>query len=355
MRLSVATLLASAVALTIVITTEVYSQAQTRPNTRGGGRGPATQPLFSPDDPANVEKLTKLGKRDRRVHDPSTLVKCNGQYYFFWTGRGVMGARSKDLTHWEDIKPIFQSPPPWQAEAVPANRGTGYWAPDVIHVGDRYLVYYSISTFGKNTSAIGCTSNPTLDPDDPAYKWTDEGLVIQSKQNDNFNTIDPSVTLTPEGELWMCFGSFWSGIKLIQLDPKTGKRIAPDSPIHSIAYTREIEAPFIYHHDGNYYLFVSWGICCRGVNSTYNIRVGRSKTITGPYLDKNGKDLAKEGGTLVVGSDGPFIGPGHPGILKEGDKYLFSMHFYDGTDRRGAGTLAIRTISWDSDGWPVVE
>jgi arabinan endo-1,5-alpha-L-arabinosidase len=275
----------------------------------------------------------------------------------------VQAHRSKYLTTWEDVRSIFQAPQSWQSAVVPRNTGTGYWAPDVIKVGDRYLVYYSISNFGVNTSAIGCVSSPSLDPDDPSYKWTDQGMVIQSKQGDranaipgdNFNAIDPALIQTPEGELWMSFGSFWSGIKLIQLDPKTGLRIAPDSPVHSIAYTREIEAPFIYHHDGQYYLFVSWGICCRGAASTYNIRYGRSKTITGPYLDKDGKDLAKEGGTLLIKGDGPFIGPGHPGILKEGDRYIFTMHFYDGVTPRAPGTLAIRDLKWDSDGWPELQ
>jgi arabinan endo-1,5-alpha-L-arabinosidase len=86
--------------------------------------------------------------------------------------------------------------------------------------------------------------------------------------------------------LWLVFGSFWSGIKLIQLDPKTGKRLKEDTTIHSLAFHKDIEAAAIYQHDGYFYLFVNWGACCRGVNSTYEIRAGRSREITGPYLDK---------------------------------------------------------------------
>ena len=128
-----------------------------------------------------------------------------------------------------------------------------------------------------------------------------------------------------DGNLWMSFGSFWGGIKLIQLDPATGKRIAPDSPVHALAHYDSIEAPFIYHHNGVYYLFLNWGMCCRGLNSTYNMRVGRSPKITGPYLDKEDKDMLEGGGTLLLDTDGPFIGPGHAGIL-EGGRQILARH-----------------------------
>ena len=151
----------------------------------------------------------------------------------------------------------------------------------------------------------------------------------------------------------MSFGSFWSGIKLIQLDPLTGLRTAPDSPMHSLADHEAIEAPHIHYRDGYYYLFVNWGICCRGVNSTYNIRIGRSRTLTGPYLDRNGVDLLRRGGTLFLGTDGPFIGPGHANILREANRFWFSCHFYDGTDR-GRSRFALRPLTWDEEGWPAL-
>jgi arabinan endo-1,5-alpha-L-arabinosidase len=298
--------------------------------------------------------LSRLGSRGVRVHDPSTIVKCQDEYWVFHTGRGVSSYHSKDLVHWEAGPRIFTNPPSWAAEAVPENRNTHYWAPDVIHLDGRYLVYYSISTFGKNTSAIGLVSNPTLDPADPRYRWTDEGIVIQSKAGDRFNAIDPAVTQDADGNLWLAFGSFWSGIRLIQLDPKTGRRLAPDSPNHLLAHFDSIEAAFIHRHAGYYYLFVNWGICCRGVNSTYNMRVGRSARITGPYVDKNGKDLRENGGTLLLDTVRPFIGPGHAGIISEKGTNWLSCHFYDGT-RRGMSTLAILPLQWEPDGWPKVE
>jgi len=178
--------------------------------------------------------------------------------------------------------------------------------------------------------------------------------VIQSSPRDDFNAIDPVVTQDADGNLWLAFGSFWGGIKLIQLDPATGRRIAPDSPIHALAHYDSIEAPFIYYHNGVYYLFLNWGMCCRGVNSTYNMRVGRSPTITGPYLDKEDKDMLEGGGTLLLETDGPFIGPGHAGILKKGDRYWLGMHFYDGSTPWGVSKYALRPLTWTEDGWPVV-
>jgi arabinan endo-1,5-alpha-L-arabinosidase len=306
-------------------------------------------------DPAAAARLVQLGSRGVRCHDPSNIVKDKDEYTIYYTGRGMPSYRSKDLVRWEPGPRVFDAPPPWVAQAAPGNRGgMDFWAPEVIRLGDRYFLYYSASSFGKNSSAIGLTSSPTLDPADSKYHWTDEGIVIRSASSDTFNAIDPAVAQDAEGGLWMAFGSFWSGIKLIQLDPATGKRIAADSPIHSLAHSASIEAPYIHRHGDDYYLFVNWGLCCRGVNSTYNMRVGRGRKITGPYFDKEGKDLLQGGGSPLLATEGPFIGPGHAGILKEGNEYWLSMHFYDGT-RRGAGTLAIRHLHWAADGWPIVE
>ena len=177
---------------------------------------------------------------------------------------------------------------------------------------------------------------------------------MRSKPGDDFNAIDPAVTFDADGRLWMSFGSFWGGIKLIELDPATGKRIAPDSPIHSLARAKEIEAPNIFRHDGRYYLLLNWGLCCRGVKSTYNIRVGRAEKITGPYVDRDGKDLNEGGGTLLLGSHDDFIGPGHPSIFRDGEgRFWLACHFYDAANR-GRATFVLRRLTWDADGWPIV-
>jgi arabinan endo-1,5-alpha-L-arabinosidase len=297
--------------------------------------------------------MAGFGSRGVHVHDPSTIVKCGNEFWVFYTGRGVPSFHSSDLVKWEAGPRVFSNAPAWTDQAVPAHRGAYFWAPDIFHLGDRYLLYYAVSTFGKRVSAIGLATNPTLDPGDPKFQWTDCGLVIQSTEANDFNTIDPAITQDADGNLWLAFGSFWSGIKLIQLDPKTGKRIAPDSPMYSLAYNDTIEASYIYRHDDFYYLFVNWGLCCRGAKSTYEIRVGRSKKITGPYVDADGVDLMKEGGSPFLKTDGPFIGPGHAGIISEGGTNWFSCHFYDGT-RNGVSMLAVRPLQWNANGWPQI-
>lgn len=319
----------------------------------GMGQATAQAPTGVKAPQADAESiLRRNGKREARVHDPSSIVKCKDEYWLFATGVGVSSWRSRDLVKWERGPRVFSKIPAWVQEVVPTQRGH-FWAPDVIVHNGRYFLYCSVSRFGVNTSAIALASNPTLDPGDPRYEWTDHGIVIRSAGRDNFNAIDPAVIKT-DGGLWMSFGSYWSGIKLIELDPETGKRIAPDSPVHSLARSRAIEAPHIFRNRDFYYLFVNWGRCCRGVESTYNIRVGRSRKITGPYLDKDGVDLMEGGGTLLLETDGPFIGPGHASIFGEDGKFWFSCHYYDGT-RRGRPALAIRPLRWADDGWPVLE
>jgi arabinan endo-1,5-alpha-L-arabinosidase len=239
------------------------------------------------------------------------------------------------------------------ADAVPALRGDRFWAPDVMYVGKQYLLYYAVSTWGKNTSAIGLATNPTLDPSDPQFHWTDQGVVIHSCEGDNFNTIDPAITQDAEGGLWLAFGSYWSGIKLIRLDPSTGLRFANDKTIHALAYSGSIEASYIYHHGEFYYLFVDWGQCCRGTNSTYNIRIGRSHEITGPHCDKAAKDMLHGGGSLFLGSEGAFIGPGHAGIISVGNTDWFSCHFYDG-EQGGTPMLGMGRVEWGTNGWPTL-
>lgn len=321
----------------------------------GQGQFAFDEALASTNLAADREALVRdFGSRGVPVHDPSTMIKCKDEYWVFYTGRGVPCYHSKDLIKWVPGPRVFTNAPPWIAQDVPENRGLNYWAPDIAYLNGRYLLYYAASSFGKNTSAIGLATNPTLDPTDPNYHWTDQGMVVRSTIREDYNTIDPAIFKDPDGSLWLAFGSFWSGIRLIQLDPATGKRIRPDSPMEWLAYYDSIEASYIYRHGGYYYLFVDWGMCCRGVNSTYNIRVGRSRKVTGPYLDKDGIDMLVGGGTLFLESNGPFIGPGHAGIYSENGTNWFSCHFYDAT-RRGASMLAVRTLHWTKDGWPELD
>jgi arabinan endo-1,5-alpha-L-arabinosidase len=307
--------------------------------------GPGKQSVVLP--------LEASASRGISTRDPSSIVKCKDEYWVFYTGHGVPSYHSKDLVKWEHGPSVFTTPPEWIAKIVPENRNMNYWAPDIMKLGDRYILYYSVSSFGKMTSAIGLATNPTLDPNDPAYHWTDEGWVVRTQDGDGYNAIDPAVFRDRDETLWMTFGSYWSGIKLVQLDPQTGKRMTPDSKPFSLAHNESIEASYLCRHDGYYYLFVNWGSCCAGPKSTYNIRVGRSKTVTGSYVDKAGLDLLHGGGSVFLATtNGPLIGPGHAGILNAQGKEWFTSDFEGDLRMGGKATLAIMPLRWNADGWP---
>jgi arabinan endo-1,5-alpha-L-arabinosidase len=229
------------------------------------------------------------------------------------------------------------------------------WAPDISFFNNRWHLYYAASTFGKNHSAIGLATNATLNPDAPNYKWVDEGLVIESTSADNWNAIDPNVAFDETHQPWLAFGSYWSGIKLRKLDAATGKPAAA-VPLIALAGGRPapdaIEAPFIIRHGGYFYLFVSFDACCQGVNSTYNIRVGRATAITGPYADRDGKPMLKGGGTLVLSGSKRWRGPGHNAILNDNGVDWLVYHAYD-ADEVGTAKLRIEALGWDAQGWPV--
>ena len=291
------------------------------------------------------------------AHDPGSIIKCKDRYYIFVTGVGIESKSSKDKIVWTSGPRVFATPPNWTTNAVPGFTDV-FWAPDVIYLNGRYCLYYSISTFGGQVSAIGLVTNPTLDPSDPTYLWTDQGPVIASTNGLAYNTIDPAVTLDASGNPWLVFGSYWQGIYITQLDPVTGMRITPNSLLTRLAYNGSIEASSIFRHGGYYYLMVNWDSCCAGVNSGYNIRMGRSTSITGPYLDKNGVDMVNNGGTLFLQGTGKFTGPGHFAILNEGGQQWFSYHYYDAGayapwyGAYGVADFDIEPLSWTADNWP---
>ena len=285
-----------------------------------------------------------------RFHDPSTPILQDDTWYCFSTGNGISIRTSKDLEKWTDAGSVLEKLPAWHRDIVPGHKGY-LWAPDVIRIGDRYALYYSVSGWGKNTSAIGLATSPTLNPKDPSYRWRDDGIVIRSTSESPFNAIDPQLFADSEGHLWMLFGSFWTGIQMIELDPESGLAHPQRGKVRQLAWNESIEAPALLRHDGYHYLFVNWGLCCRGVKSTYEIRIGRSRKITGPYLDKDGNNLATGGGSLFLGNVGDRIGPGHPAFIREGDRTRMFYHYYD-RSRRGFSTMDSFLLRWTADGWP---
>ena len=324
------------------------------------------QPRFDPLQPA--------------VHDPVAAC-CGDTWYLFSTGFGISVLSSPDLRSWEPAGRVFETPPQWALDTVPGYHGHT-WAPDILFHDGLYYLYYSCSSFGKNTSAIGVATNRTLDPDSPDYRWEDRGCVVRSVAGrDNWNAIDPNVFIDTDGTGWMSFGSFWSGIKLVRLDA-TLTRVAepqewfplcrrPEGTAEDTSETDEaiqadprgkdfdpgngaVEAPFIVRHGDWYYLFVSYDLCCRGAKSTYKVVVGRSDKVTGPYVDAAGTPLMQGGGTVVARGNDRYPGVGHCAVVStpEGEKML--LHAYDRETGYNA-VLLVRPLVWDREGWTSIQ
>ncbi|WP_239807108.1 arabinan endo-1,5-alpha-L-arabinosidase [Croceicoccus hydrothermalis] len=312
--------------------------------------------------PANAQPqpMNPRMSGDLITHDP-VIIRQDDTYYQFATGGEYVSVKtSPDLLRWTDAGSALPAMPDWTKDAVPGAQGM--WAPDISFVNGQYRLYYSVSSFGSNRSAIGLATSPTLDRDDPDYKWTDRGRVVQSMPNDDYNAIDPNLVVDREGRQWLSFGSFWSGIKLVALNPETGKPAA-GAPLHAIASRpapdggpAPVEAPFIFERDGWYYLLVSYDYCCKGVNSTYYTVIARSRDITGPYLGRDGSSMMHGGGTILLRADlqekERFRGPGHPGAFtdRDGTTYV-TYHAYD-REQDGAPKLRLAPLVWDADGWP---
>ena len=269
------------------------------------------------------------------IHDPSTVLQCDGKYYTW--GTGGAGLVSDDGWTWHTGARV-------QAGA----------APDLIHIGDRYYMAYASSgggLGGNHASTIRVKWSKTLDPASPDYVWNDDHVVASSDGNEDCDAIDPSFLLDPTtGRLWCTYGTFFGFIRMVELDPKTGHHIEDNQPIN-IAIDNE--ATDLIYRDGWYYLLGDHGTCCNGANSTYNIIVGRSKSVTGPYLDNMGVDMLKGGGKMVANASGHHIGLGHFGRMVLGDGVeKFTCHYEADLDKGGRSVLDIRPLLW-VDGWPV--
>jgi arabinan endo-1,5-alpha-L-arabinosidase len=295
------------------------------------------------------------------VHDP-VIIKEGDTYFVFCTGGGRQGTipirTSKDLHLWTLAGYVFKQLPEWVTKEIPKARGA--WAPDISFYNGKYHLYYAVSSFGSRDSAIGLATNVTLNPADARYKWVDEGMVFRSyADKDDWNAIDANLVIEDKNNVWLNWGSFWGGVKMRRIDPQTGKFAASDTTMHSIAsrYREQpvngsIEAPFIIRHGDDWYLFVSFDRCCRGAQSTYNVVVGRSKSVTGPYVDKSGVPMTKGGGSLVIEATARnWRGPGHNAVLQEKDADYLVFHAYDGSN--GRSHLHISTMLWE-DAWPRV-
>ncbi|MFE3737503.1 arabinan endo-1,5-alpha-L-arabinosidase [Streptomyces sp. NPDC059134] len=281
------------------------------------------------------------------VHDPTMVRTSSGQYLLYSTGDGLQARTSTDRIAFGRNSSAFTTLPSWWSTYSSAKDP---WAPDISYHGGKYLMYYAVSSFGSSTSAIGLAGSTTGQPG----SWSDYGIVYTSNASSDYNAIDPNLFVDDDGKWWLSFGSWWTGIKMIRIDPATGKQYAGDTARRSLASrptgTKAVEAPFVVKRGGYYYLFASYDTCCAGTGSTYKIKVGRATAVTGPYVDKNGVNMMNNGGSLVLESHGRYIGPGGQSIMPDSDGDLLVYHYYDGQDN-GTPKLGVNLLSW-SGGWP---
>ncbi|MGY3334265.1 arabinan endo-1,5-alpha-L-arabinosidase [Streptomyces filamentosus] len=281
------------------------------------------------------------------VHDPAAIRLKDGTYVVYSTHGGLEARTSRDGRHWERAGSAFTALPAWwrsySTESDP-------WAPEIVHRKGRYWLYYAVSSFGSNHSAIGLATSSSGRPG----TWTDHGEIFASGGSDPYNAIDPGI-VEGGGRLWMSFGSYWTGIRMVELDDRTGRPL-PSAPVHHLATRPDapyaVEAPYVVRRGGHYYLFVSYDRCCAGVESTYNIRVGRSTSPTGPYTGRDGRPMTQGGGDLLLAAHGKYLGPGGQSVLRDRGRDVLVHHYYDAEDQ-GTPKLGLTPLSWSADGWPV--
>ena len=306
------------------------------------------------------------------VHDPALIVDdSDGTWYVYSTGLvnrenggtvQVWSSQDEGVT-WAYEGTVWDRIPAWIDErfsdgALPDN----LWAPEIYEHDGTFYLYYSASRFGTSTSVTALATNTTLDPDDPDYEWVDQGPVIESPQpiedGKTFNAIDAGIVEDADGTPYMAIGSHWYGIFLVELEWPSGKLVdgALENAVHLVdrfAPGNRVEAPYIYQRDGWYYLFVSFDACCQGGDSTYKVAVGRSRSVTGPYLDRDGRDLVGGGGTILLQTHGAIVGPGGQSVHDD----VLAFHYYDAlnADIPYFPRLGLHRLAWTADGWPVVD
>ena len=286
------------------------------------------------------------------VHDPSMIRAPDGTYLLYSTGHNLQIRTSDDLRTFTAEGSVWPEGAPWTEEFTSPGDPGSLWAPDISYHDGTFYLYYSASSFGSQNSAIFLATSRT----GLSGSWKNLGKVWQTSSADDYNAIDPNLVVDDTG-WWLSFGSFWSGLKMIRIDPDTGKQASKDKKLYALA-TRPlsangaVEAPYIVRHDDHYYLFASFDACCRGVDSTYRTMVGRSTSVTGPYVDREGTKMSDGGGTEVLASHGTFLGPGHPAVLQDGSDWFLIYHYYYDEFNQGAARLAMNKLEW-VDGWPV--
>src|SRR6202167_147961 len=297
------------------------------------------------------------------VHDPS-IIRQGSAYYVFSTDAsssqgGFIPIRcSTDKIAWTACGYVFSTLPSWISGAVP--QATELWAPDVSYFNGAYHLYYAASSFGSNVSAIGLVTNSTLDSSDASYNWVDQGLILQSSSSDDFNAIDPNILIDADRNIWLTYGSFWTGIYQQQIDPATGQIQTGSTTYHlaeraSNVPNDPVEGSSLVYENGYYYLFVSWDYCCESnpAQSHYKIVVARGTSPNGPFNDQSGVDMAAGGGTILLQGDAAWAAPGGQTAYSDatgGDLIVFHALLLS---ENGLDFLLARSLTWTND-WPVI-
>lgn len=325
----------------------------------------------APEPSAPVPGGLSVTGQTAPIHDPSLFIdETDGTWYVYSTGEvgrtnggtiQTWSSHDEGVT-WEYDGNVWDEIPGWIDDhfadgALPDN----LWAPELYERDGTYYLYYSASRFGTNNSVTALATNTTLDPDDPDYEWVDQGPVIASPQpiagGKGFNAIDAGIIEDADGTPYLAIGSHWYGIFLVEIAWPSGKPVAGaiENAVHLVdrfAPGNRVEAPFIEEHDGWYYLFVSFDACCQGADSTYHVAVGRSRSVTGPYLDKDGRDMLGGGGSTLLDTHGAIVGPGGQSV----DGGVLAFHYYDAANEELPyfPRLGLHRLAWE-DGWPVVD
>lgn len=288
-------------------------------------------------------------------HDPS-IMRYDDGYALMTTNNHLLMQGSEDALNWTNYKQAMPSFPQWLKNV--ANGMEDIWAPDLFNFGGDYRIYYCGSVFGKRSSGIGYMSSKSANPNSSDYGWTDKGEVIHTVATDKYNAIDADVMRDANGGYWMAFGSFGLGIHVVKLDASTGKRA--DNNMYNVARRTTkasngaVEGPSFIEHDGKYFLFTAWDVCCQQgpniENSTYKTAMGRADKPEGPYYDRSGKDLAENGGTILLERYGRYYGPGGGDVFQDLNRVRFVHHYYDNGGDKYAH-IHVRDVVFTDDNW----
>ena len=304
------------------------------------------------------------------VHDPSLIRAEDGSFRVYDTDIPFLRSPhfleqrcSRDLQEWHGCGYVFPMLPGWVSAGFPEVKDL--WAPDISFFNGKYHLYYAASTLGSQHSGIGLATNATLDERRPGYHWVDHGPVVTSKAGDDFNAIDPNVTIEPvaggQSRVWLNYGSYWRGVFQQELDPGTGKLLPGSRRYHLAEQPTDrngsVEGSSLVEHNGWYYLFASVGYCCLMPieRDTYQEVVGRSRSVHGPFADEQGRSLLGGGGTVLLTSDGPWLAPGGGSVWQSagGRESLLAFHALH-RSQNGALDLWVVRIRWVDD-WPVLD